>query len=164
MKLHPSSRKEIKRISIGVVICDSLMIALLFLLSQFGLGTFTYRIFVGALGGSLVTILNFIIMCLTVQKATNYDDQRRMKAFFQASYNGRLMLQAVWVIVCFAVPHIHVVAGAVPLLFPSVIILHLQVKGKLLPPDPLRDPSRPNPLPQKPERENGGQHPGPFEI
>lgn len=162
MKLQPSSVKEIKRIAIGVAICDCLMIAGLFLLSQFGIGTFSYRIFVGAVGGSLVAVLNFTVMCLTVQRATNYDDQKKMKAFFQASYNGRLMLQAIWVIVCFAVPHIHVIAGAAPLLFPSVIILYLQTRGKLLPPDPPRDPSKPNPLLE--EEEDSEENLGPFEV
>lgn len=160
MKLQPSSKKELKRISIGVAICDVLMIAGLFLLSQFGIGTFSYRIFIGALGGSLIAILNFAIMCLTVQQATTYDDQKRMKAFFQASYNGRLMLQAVWVIICFAVSHIHVIAGAAPLLFPSVIILFLQMRGKLLPPDPPRDPSKSVPAEEEEEEDNLG----PFEV
>ena len=138
MKLQSASRKEIARIAKGTVVCDVLLVAGLFLLSQFDIGTFSYRIFVGALGGSVITILNFTIMCLTVQKAVDIADQKQMKAFFQASYNGRLMLQAVWVIVCFLVPQIHLVAGAAPLLYPPIIIYYLQAKGKLLPPDPPR--------------------------
>lgn len=160
MKLQPSSRKEIGRISIGIAVCDVIMIAGLFLLSQFGIGTFSYRIFVGALGGSLIAILNFTIMCLTVQYATNFTEQKKMKAFFQSSYNGRLMLQAVWVIICFVVQPIHLIAGAAPLLFPSVIILYLQMKGKLMPPDPPRDPSK-TPLPEDEEEEDVL---GPFEV
>lgn len=161
MKLQPSSKKELRRISIGIAVCDGLMVAGLFLLSQFGIGTFTYRIFVGAVFGSLIAILNFTIMCLTVQHAVNFEDQKKMKAFFQASYNGRLVLQAVWVIICFVVPHIHVVAGAAPLLFPSVIILYLQMHGKLMPPDPPRDSSKPNPLLEEMEEED---RLGPFEV
>ncbi len=160
MKLQPSSQKEIKRISIGVAVCDVIMIAGLFLLSQFGIGSFSYRIFVGALGGSLIAILNFTIMCLTVQFATSIEEQKKMKAFFQASYNGRLMLQAVWVIVCFLVRPIHLIAGAAPLLFPSVIILYLQMKGKLMPPDPPRDPSKAAPI----EEEEEEDVLGPFEV
>ena len=89
MKLQSASRKEIARIAKGTVVCDVLLVAGLFLLSQFDIGTFSYRIFVGALGGSIITILNFTIMCLTVQKAVDFEDQKQMKAFFQASYNGR---------------------------------------------------------------------------
>ena len=160
MKLQASSKKELSRITVGILICDVLMIAALFLLSQFGIGTFSYRIFVGAIGGSLIAIANFAIMCLTVQKSVEYDDQKKMKAFFQASYNGRLMLQALWVIVCFLVPHIHIIAGAVPLLFPSAIIMYLQMKGKLMPPDPPRTA----PVEPFPEEEEDEDHLGPFEV
>ena len=158
MKLQSASKKEIKRVAIGTAAFDVLLIAGLFLLSQFGIGTFSYRIFVGALGGSIVAIANFAALCLTVQNAVNIEDQKKMKAFFQGSYNGRLMLQAVWVIICFAVSHIHIVAGAVPLLFPSVVIYYLQMKGKLLPPDPPRDSSR-----QTPDEEEEDKL-GPFEV
>ena len=51
MKLQSASRKEIARIAKGTVVCDVLLVAGLFLLSQFDIGTFSYRIFVGALGG-----------------------------------------------------------------------------------------------------------------
>lgn len=159
MKLQPSSQKEIKRISVGIAVCDVIMIAGLFLLSQFGIGTFSYRIFLGALGGSAIAILNFTIMCLTVQYATNFEEQKKMKAFFQSSYNGRLMLQAGWVIVCFVVRPIHLIAGAAPLLFPSVIILYLQMKGKLMPPDPPRDPAK-----AVPDEEGEEDVLGPFEV
>lgn len=161
MKLQPASVREISRIAIGTVVCDAIMIAGLFLLSQFGIGTFSYRIFVGALGGSIVAIMNFAVMCITVQYAVDIQEQKKMKAFFQASYNGRLMLQAIWVIVCFLVSHIHIIAGAAPLLFPSVVIFYLQLKGKLLPPDPPRDPSKTE---FTEEEEEQTDHLGPFEV
>ena len=37
MKLQSASRKEIRRITLGTLVCDGIMIAGLFLLSQFGL-------------------------------------------------------------------------------------------------------------------------------
>lgn len=160
MKLQAASKKEIKRIAAGILICDVLMIAGLLLLSFVGIGTFSYRVFIGALGGSLIALLNFTIMCLTIQQATEIEDKKRMKAFIQGSYNGRLMLQAVWVVICFAVSHIHLFAGAAPLLFPNAIIFYLNAKGKLMPPDPPRDPSRVIPEEEEDEEENLG----PFEI
>ena len=160
MKLQPASRKEIKRIAAGVLVCDVLMIAGLLLLSFVGVGTFSYRVFIGALGGSLIAILNFTILCITIQQATEIDDKKRMKAFVQGSYNGRLLLQAAWVVICFAVSHIHLFAGALPLLFPHAIIFYLNSKGKLMPPDPPRDPSKAI----TEEEEDEEEYLGPFEI
>lgn len=160
MKLQPSSKKEIKRIAIGTAICSCIMVAGLFVLSLVGVGTFNYRVFIGAIGGSLVAVANFTIMCLTIQNAVGIEDKKRMQAFIQGSYNGRLMLQAAWVVICFLVSHIHLLAGAAPLLFPNAVIFYLQAKGKLMPPDPPRDPSA---APQN-EDDDEEEVLGPFEV
>ena len=160
MKLQPASKKEIKRIAVGILVCDVLLIAGLLLLSFVGVGTFSYRVFIGALGGSLIALLNFIILCVTIQQATEIEDKKRMKAYIQGSYNGRLLLQAVWVVICFAISHIHLFAGAIPLLFPHAIIFYLNSKGKLMPPDPPRDPSKAT----LEEEEDEEEYLGPFEI
>lgn len=160
MKLQPASKKEVKRIAKGVIVCSVLMIAVIYVLSLVGVGTFSYRVFIGAAGGSLFAVLNFVIMCLTIQRATEIEDKKRMKAFIQGSYNGRLILQAAWVVLCFLVDHIHLIAGAAPLLFPNAIIFYLNAKGKLMPPDPPRDPSKAIFEEEEDEEENLG----PFEI
>lgn len=135
MKLQSASKKEIRRIALGTLACDGIMIAGLFLLSQFGIGTFHIgRILLGAACGSVIAVINFAILCLTVQSAVEIENKRKMKQRFQRSYNIRLLLQAAWVVVCFAIPQIHFVAGAAPILFPNVVIFYLQYKGKLLPP------------------------------
>jgi len=136
MKLQSASRKEIRRIAIGTLACDGIMIAGLFLLSQFDMGTFDLpRILLGAVCGSVIAIVNFTILCLTVQSAVEMNNKRKMKARFQLSYNVRLALQAGWVVACFAIPQIHFVAGAAPILFPNVVIFYLQSKNKLMPAD-----------------------------
>ena len=140
MKLQPASKKEIKRIAIGTGVCDLILLAVLFILSLEGLLAFNYTVFLGILVGSCVAILNFTIMCLTIQKATGIDDQKQMKAFIQGSYNGRLMLQAGWVIVAILVPHFQVVASAAPLLFPNLTIFYLQSRGKLVEPIDRKNP------------------------
>ena len=135
MKLQRASRKEIRRIALGTLVCDGIMIAGLFLLSQFDMGTFDLpRILLGAACGSIIAIVNFTILCLTVQMAAEMTNQRKMKAKFQLSYNIRLFLQAGWVVACFAIPQIHFVAGAAPILFPNVVIFYLQSKNKLFDP------------------------------
>ena len=144
MILQPASQKEVKRITIGTLVCDVLLVAGLFLASQFDIGTFDpIRILVSCAIGSLIAVLNFALMCLTIQSAVNMTDKKRMQAKFQLSYNARMILQAGWTVIAFLVPGLHFIAGAAPILFPKITILYLQAKGKLLPPDP--------PRPEKPE-------------
>ena len=136
MKLQSASRKEIRRIALGTLVCDGIMITGLFLLSQFDIGKFDLtRILLGAACGSIIAIVNFTILCLTVQMAAEMTNQRKMKAKFQLSYNIRLVLQAGWVVACFAIPQIHFVAGAAPVLFPNVVIFYLQSKNRLFDPN-----------------------------
>lgn len=134
MKLQPASRKEITRITLGTLICDAILVAVLFLLSLVGVGKFEPgRIFLGIVCGSVIAVGNFTILCLTVQSAVGMENKRKMKARFQISYNIRLIVQAVWVVASFLIPQIHFVAGAAPVLFPNVVIYFLQFTGRLLP-------------------------------
>ncbi len=137
MKLQSASKKEIRRIALGTAVLDLILVAVLFLMSQFDMGTFQLgKILLSALIGSGVAILNFTIMCLTIQSAVGMEDMKKMKAKFQLSYNARMVLQAGWIVTAFLVPGLHFIAGAAPVFFPKVTILYLQAKGKLLPPDP----------------------------
>ena len=139
MKLQPASQREVKRIAVGTLVCDVLMVAGLFLASQFDIGTFDLgKILLSAAIGSVIAVLNFALMCLTVQSAVGMADQKQMKAKFQLSYNVRMIIQAGWTVAAFLIPGLHFVAGAAPVIFPKVTILYLQAKGKLLPPDPPR--------------------------
>lgn len=134
MKLQPASRKEIVRISIGTLACDAVMIAALFVLSLVGVGSFDIlRIFLGAACGSAIAIMNFIILCLTVQSAVGMENKRKMKARFQLSYNIRMLIQAGWAILAYLIPQIHFIAGAAPIFFPNVVIYVLNATGKLMP-------------------------------
>lgn len=159
MKLQSASRKEIARISIGTAVCDGILVAGLFLLSLVGVGQFEpLRILLGAVCGSIVAIANFTILCLTVQSAVDMENQRKMKARFQLSYNIRLAIQALWVVACFLIPQIHFVAGAAPVLFPNVVIFYLQSKNKLV--SPSETPAAP--LPD--DEEEPEDHLGSFEV
>ena len=157
MKLQSASKKEIKRIALGTLVWDLILIAALFLLSLEGIGTFDYKVFTGVAGGSVVAIANFTVMCLTIQKAVDIEEKKQMKAFIQGSYNGRLLLQAGWIVVAFLIPHVQVVAAAVPLLFPNLTIFYLQSKGKLVQPSERKNP----PAEEQDEPED---HLGTFEV
>ena len=157
MKLQPASKREVKRIAIGTGICAIIMIAVLFVLSLVGIGTFGYPVFVGAACGCAIAIFNFTLLCLTIQKASGMDDQRMMKTRIQASYNGRLLLQAGWILAAYLIPHTNTIAAAVPLLFPNLVIYYLQSRGKLVSPSDRTD--APADLPEDDEDPLG-----PFEV
>ena len=160
MKLQSASRKEILHITLGTLVCDVIMVAALFLLSQFGIGKFEpLRILLGAVCGTVVAVLNFTILCLTVQSAVEIENKRKMKARFQLSYNIRLVLQAAWVVASFLIPQIHFVAGAAPVLFPNVVIFYLQVRGRLTAPS--ENTAAPASTPSEEEPED---HLGSFEV
>ena len=133
MKLQKASRKEAIRISKGVLILDGVMIAALFLLSQFGLGKFDIvKVLLGTVIGSLISIANFIILCLTIQSALEIENQRKMKARFQNSYNIRLFIQAAWIVAAFLLrSKVHFIAASLPVFFPNVWLIYLQINGKL---------------------------------
>lgn len=135
MKLQAASKKEISRIALGVAVCDLLMIAGLFLLSLVGVGTFNLtKVLIGTLCGSVIAIANFVILCLTIQSSLEIENKKKMKARFQFSYNVRMIIQAVWVVAAFLFREkIHFVAAAAPVLFPNVVIIFLQMTGRLMP-------------------------------
>lgn len=133
MKLQPASRKEIKRIAIGTVILDVLLIAAFALLGLLGILNFQpLSVIVSAAIGSGLAIGSFTVLCITVQQAVEIEDRKKMQAKFQLSYNIRMVVQAAWVVICFFVPWLNIFAGAIPLAFPKITILYLNGKGKLV--------------------------------
>ena len=137
-------------------------IALFWLLSVFGIGRFSYRIVTGTVGGTLMGILNFALMCLMIQNATGIADEKLMKAKVRGSYNLRKIIQILWVVAAFLIPGINVLAAAIPLFFPNVVIYYLQFRGKLFPKEDESPKAAPAPAPQEPETEE--DVPGPFEV
>lgn len=135
MKLQPASRKEVARMSLGCGICAMIELIGFLALHLFGIAHFSYRIILGTLGGTLIAIINFAMMCLMVQNAAGTEDKKLLKAKVQASYNLRLLVQAGWVAAAFFIPFVNVIAAAIPLLFPTAVIYYLQSTGKLIPKD-----------------------------
>lgn len=140
MKLQDASVKEIRRVCVGAGICLILMLAILYVLSRAGIGSFDYRVILSGAIGSLIAVGNFMLLCLTIQKAAASDDPKQMKARFQLSYNARLIAQAAWVVVAFLAPCFQPVPAAIPLLFPTLVIYYLQLKGKQVTPSQRNNP------------------------
>ena len=160
MQLQPASKKEVTRMAAGCGICAGIEVAVFGLVRLLGYGEFSYRVVLGALGGTAVAVLNFMLMCLMVQNAAGIQDQKLLKAKVQGSYNLRILFQATWVAAAFFIPFVNVIAAAIPLLFPTAVIYFLQITGRLLPksssPAPAREPA--------PEEEQSQDDLNSFEV
>jgi len=128
--LHEASRREFKRILIGTLILTALMLGVFLILHFCNIIPFTLRIVLSSLGGTLVALANFYGLCLGAQKSMTTDDPKRSKAYLQASYQYRLLFQAAWCILSIAVSYINPFAALIPLLFPRIVILFTQIKGR----------------------------------
>ncbi len=83
----------------GCGICAVIEIIGFIILSLFGIGHFRFPIILGAVGGTVIAVCNFALMCLMIQNATGITDQKLLKAKVQGSYNLRLLFQAAWILV-----------------------------------------------------------------
>lgn len=157
MKLQSASQREVKRIACGTAVGGVALVVVMFVLSKMGIGSFDYRVITGVIGGCIIAVINFTMMCLTIQRAVNIGEQKAMKSFIQGSYNGRLLLQAGWIVAAYLMPWVNVFAAEIPLLFPNMMIFYLQARGKLVTPS-----ERKNPPPE--EMEELEDHKGSFEV
>lgn len=97
------------------------------------LGKFDGTVFLGALLGIVLAVLNFFLLGLAVQKATLQDDPEIAKKMIQLSYSRRLLMMGIGIIVGIIAPCFHWVAVVCPLIFSRITIFFMQVihfKGK----------------------------------
>lgn len=131
VRLEPEVKKMLRQITGGVALCTVAMWVVFALLGLLGLGGLSLRVLVSSLLGAAIAVANFYILSVTgtlVVEAGADEDKR--KKILKLSYNVRMLVQAVWVLLCIAVSALHLVAGVAPLLFPRVAIYYLQITGK----------------------------------
>ena len=139
MKFQSASKNAIRRVALGTVALLVLQLIIMYLLTLVDVGTIDYRVPLSAACGTAIAIGNFALLCLTIQKASAMEDKRKMKARFQLSYNARLIAQGAWVVVAFKVSCFQAVAAALPLLYPSAVIVYLNKRRTLLTPSDRKD-------------------------
>lgn len=130
MKFQPSTRKEVKRISAGVLIGSALMVAVFA-----AVGKFTLDVLWGALLGDAAAIGNFIYLCLSVQKAAA-GDAIKARLVMRTSYTMRMLVVIAALAVGMAVDTFHWLAVIIPLLLPRITIFVLQLTGAYRPDPP----------------------------
>ena len=128
MKLQEAAKRETLHIAVGVLIFSCIMNGVFALLGRWDL-----TVLWGALLGGGFAVLNFILLALSVQKLAAETDEKKGKAWMQMSYQMRMIATVVVGIIGVSVPCFHWVAVLIPLLFPRITILAMQLLGMYKP-------------------------------
>lgn len=127
MHLQPATRREIKRISTGVLLGSALMVAVFAVL-----GRFSWPVLWGALLGDAVAIGNFVFLGISVQKAAAAE-ALRARQIMQFTYSLRMLIVVAALALSMAVKVFYWLAVLIPLLLPRITILVLQITGAYKP-------------------------------
>ena len=97
------------------------------------LGRFSLAVVLGGLIGALYAVLNFLLLGMTVQKVAEMREGNEELARMQmkSSYNMRMVIMILLIVVAFALPFVDGLACMIPMLFPRLTILVLQLTGKI---------------------------------
>lgn len=122
--LQSSAQKEIVHVTIYTVIGVILMyigfLVVRYLVPDGVEIPFDYTVILGGICGGFVAILNIYLMFLSVQKIAATDDDKIARGIMKASYSRRMLLQILWMVAVMVAPCFQLVAGILPLLFPSL--------------------------------------------
>ncbi|MGO5113897.1 ATP synthase subunit I [Candidatus Avoscillospira sp. LCP25S3_F1] len=127
MHLQPATRREIKRISTGVLLGSALMVAVFAVL-----GRFSWPVLWGALLGDTVAIGNFVFLGISVQKAAAAEELRG-RQIMQFTYSLRMLIVVAALALSMAVEVFYWLTVLIPLLLPRITILVLQITGAYKP-------------------------------
>lgn len=102
---------------LGSAVC-TVIVQLVF----WAVGMWDSTVLFGGLWGLFITILNFFIMTVAIQKAMASGDEQQAKMKLQASYTGRMLLLLALMIVGIVVPFMHWAPVLISVFFPRVVI------------------------------------------
>lgn len=128
MKMQEATKRETMHIGVGVLgLC--LVMNLIFLLC----GAWTMRVLWSTLLGGGWAVINFILLAFSVQIAAAAENEKRGKLKLQLSYSLRMLGTLAVVVVGLQVSCFHWLPVVLPLLFPRITILGMQLLGMYKP-------------------------------
>lgn len=116
-KTDPVVKKEVRFMAIGAFICACLV--------QIGFviaGRWDYTVAVGGVVGWALTVLNFLLMSLGVQRAVSDPDPQHAQLVMKASYTRRTLLLIAVMVVSFIVDFMHWLPVVAAAFYPSIVI------------------------------------------
>lgn len=120
--------RETRRIAIG----EAIML-LVMLVVYAALGRFALPVVLGGLIGGAYAVFNFFMLGMTVQKVVAIREENEVLATMKlrSSYSMRMVGMLIVAIIAFALPFVDGLACIIPMVFPRLTILALQLTGNI---------------------------------
>lgn len=128
MKVQKATRQETLHIAVGVLGFSAVMNLVFICLHRWDVSVLW-----GTLMGGGWAVLNFFLLGLTVQKMVADPDEKRGKRLLRRSYSLRMLVTIVVTAVALRLPGVNGVAEVIPLFFPRLTILAMQMLGMYKP-------------------------------
>lgn len=122
MKVDKAVLRETSHIALGLLAVDVLMCVVFFLSHRFD-----YTVVLGALLGSVFSLLNFFLLGLTIQKVIQKGEEPKKSV--RLSYTLRMLMMMAVIVMGVFLPCFHVLAVIVPFLMTQPIILVMRALG-----------------------------------
>lgn len=124
MRVQEATRRETGHIALGVLAFSAVMQLVFWLIGRWEPGVLW-----GNLLGGGFAVLNFFLLGLTVQTIAGEKDEKRAKLKLQGSYTLRMLLTLGVIVLAIKLPCMTWPAAVIPLLFPRLTILAMQLMG-----------------------------------
>ena len=128
-KLHLESavKKELGFIAIAAAVCSVLLQAVFLLVSLWVKSVhWNYAVVLGGVLGYCLTVFNFFLMSLAVQRSVSDPDPRHAQLMMKASYSRRSVMILAVMVVSFVVDQIHWLPVAAAVFYPTLSIFARQ--------------------------------------
>lgn len=128
MRVQEATRRETGHIALGTLAFSVVMELVFLVLRRWGMGVLW-----GNLLGGGFAVFNFFLLGMTVQKIAGEEDEKRARLKLQGSYSLRMLLTLGIIVLAIKLPFITWPAAVIPLLFPRLTILAMQMMGMYQP-------------------------------
>lgn len=141
MKIQQATKRETLHIAVGVLVFSAVMNLVFVILKRWEISVLW-----GNLLGGGFAVANFFALGLTVQRMAADPNEKRGKLTMQLSYTLRMLFTLFMIVLAIKLPQVSWPAAVIPLLFPRLTILAMQLLGMYKPP-------------RRAENEKGGDDP-----
>ena len=110
-------QKEVSSVTKDVIVFDLIVLAILLVTSAFN-----KSMLLGLLFGSIIAVLNFRLLALTIEKSVSMP-QSKAQVYSASRYILRMTIVGVVLLVSAKAPHINIIGVAIGLVSPKFVIL-----------------------------------------